>query len=79
MQWKKGSVGFLVIMLIKQLSKAHSEVLMFVALLTLVMRRVIFFSNLNSQLDILRLFHKYCISKVNLTCIYVKITQNSHV
>lgn len=43
MQWKKGSVCFLVIMLIKQLSKAHSEVLMFVALLTLVMRRVILF------------------------------------
>lgn len=36
-----------------------------------------FFSNLNCQLDTLILLHKYCISKVNLTCIYVKMIQNS--
>lgn len=42
MYWKKDLVCTLVIMFIMQLSEAHTEVLMFVALQTLVMRRIIF-------------------------------------
>lgn len=75
MQWKKGSVCFLVIM--QATLKSTLRGFDVCSTSHTGNEKSYFFSNLNSQLDILRLFHKYCISKVNLTCIYVKITQNS--